>query len=145
MVANGDEERPLLEDEEVHVKPSTPPSYFNWKILAALSAVVLLSVGGAAYLYLGTRTSQQPTRDAARFSNGTHEFKRTVVLISIDGLRQVVRCCHSGSHPYLNTSASYLDRGLTPHLLDISQQGLRAKYMKPIFPVSQSFALLCCY
>ncbi|KAI4524102.1 hypothetical protein GGG16DRAFT_115614 [Schizophyllum commune] len=39
-------------------------------------------------------------------SNGTHEFKRTV---SIDGLR-----------------ADYLDRGLTPHLLDISKQGLRA-------------------
>ena len=32
--------------------------------------------------------------------------------------------------------ADYLDRGLTPHLLDISKQGLRAKYMKPVFPVS---------
>jgi hypothetical protein len=31
--------------------------------------------------------------------------------------------------------ADYLDRGLTPHLLDISKKGLRAKYMKPIFPV----------
>jgi hypothetical protein len=32
--------------------------------------------------------------------------------------------------------ADYLDRGLTPHLLDISKQGLRAKFMKPVFPVS---------
>lgn len=32
--------------------------------------------------------------------------------------------------------AAYLDRGLTPHLLAISGRGLRAKYMKPIFPVS---------
>jgi hypothetical protein len=32
-------------------------------------------------------------------------------------------------------SANYLDRGLTPHLLDISKKGLRAKYMRPIFPV----------
>ncbi len=32
--------------------------------------------------------------------------------------------------------ADYLDRGLTPHLLDISKQGIRAKFMKPIFPVS---------
>jgi hypothetical protein len=90
MIANGDEERPLLEDEEVHVQPTTPVNYSSWKILTALSALVLLSVGGAAYL--GARTSQHPTRDAARFSNGTHEFKRTVILISIDGLRQVV-CC----------------------------------------------------
>lgn len=50
-------------------------------------------------------------------SNGTHEFKRTVVLVSIDGLR-----------------ADYLDRGLTPHILGISKNGLRAKSMRPIFP-----------
>lgn len=32
--------------------------------------------------------------------------------------------------------ADYLDRGLTPHLLALSKKGLRAKSMKPIFPVS---------
>lgn len=52
-------------------------------------------------------------------SNGTHDFKRTVLMVSIDGLR-----------------ADYLDRGLTPHLLEISKIGLRAKWMRPIFPVS---------
>lgn len=31
--------------------------------------------------------------------------------------------------------ADYLDRGLTPHLLDISKEGLRAKSVVPIFPV----------
>lgn len=31
--------------------------------------------------------------------------------------------------------ADYLDRGFTPHLLDISKQGLRAKFMRPVFPV----------
>ncbi|KAH9948891.1 Phosphodiest-domain-containing protein [Amylocystis lapponica] len=55
-------------------------------------------------------------RDAVQ-SNGTHEFKRTALIVSIDGLR-----------------ADYLDRGLTPHLLEISKKGLRAKAMKPIFP-----------
>ncbi|KAH9047678.1 Phosphodiest-domain-containing protein [Lactarius hengduanensis] len=50
-------------------------------------------------------------------SNGTQNFKRTVLLVSIDGLR-----------------ADYLDRGLTPHLLDVSKKGLRAKFMKPVFP-----------
>ncbi|KAF8500851.1 Phosphodiest-domain-containing protein [Russula emetica] len=58
-------------------------------------------------------------------SNGTHDFKRTVLLVSIDGLRDV---------PFDVRSADYLDRGLTPHLLDISKQGLRAKFMKPVFP-----------
>lgn len=52
-------------------------------------------------------------------SNGTHDFKRTALMVSIDGLR-----------------ADYLDRGLTPHLLEISRTGLRAKWMRPIFPVS---------
>jgi hypothetical protein len=32
--------------------------------------------------------------------------------------------------------ADYLDRDLTPHLLNISRQGLRAEFMKPVFPVS---------
>ena len=32
--------------------------------------------------------------------------------------------------------ADYLDRGLTPHLLDVSKKGLRAKFLKPVFPVS---------
>ncbi|KAN0087493.1 Alkaline-phosphatase-like, core domain containing protein [Tylopilus felleus] len=118
-IPNGDEERPLLQEEEEednNVQPTIPAqSCSTWKILAALSALVVLAVGGAAYF--GSRTSQKPTRNTPRLSNGTHEFKRTVILISIDGL-----------------SASYLDRGLTPHLLDISHQGLRAKYMKPIFP-----------
>ncbi|KAI0755226.1 Phosphodiest-domain-containing protein [Daedaleopsis nitida] len=62
----------------------------------------------------GTRLSLQT--DGLR-SNGTHEFKKTAIIVSIDGLR-----------------ADYLDRGLTPHLLAISKDGLRAKSMKPVFP-----------
>ncbi|KAF8300137.1 Phosphodiest-domain-containing protein [Clavulina sp. PMI_390] len=57
--------------------------------------------------------------DNVILSNGTHQFRRTVLMVSIDGLR-----------------SDYLDRGITPHLLEISQKGLRAKSMKPIFPVS---------
>lgn len=53
----------------------------------------------------------------ALLSNGTHQFKSTVIMVSLDGLR-----------------ADYVDRGITPHLLEISRQGLRAKYMKPVFP-----------
>ncbi|KZT67252.1 nucleotide pyrophosphatase [Daedalea quercina L-15889] len=50
-------------------------------------------------------------------SNGTHYFKKSALIVSIDGLR-----------------ADYLDRGLTPHLLAISKKGLRAKAMKSVFP-----------
>jgi len=35
----------------------------------------------------------------------------------------------------MGARADYLDRGLTPHLLALSKKGLRAKSMKPIFPV----------
>ncbi|KAF9242638.1 alkaline-phosphatase-like protein [Melanogaster broomeanus] len=128
--ARDDEERRALlsnvdGDVEVHPKllnsTSSPPSSKspltrNWKLLASLSALVLLGLGGAAYFRMCV--SHKPARQRGElFSNGTHEYKRTVVLISIDGLR-----------------ADYLDRGLTPHLLDISKQGIRAKYMKPVFP-----------
>ncbi|KAI0632394.1 Phosphodiest-domain-containing protein [Trametes polyzona] len=51
------------------------------------------------------------------YSNGTHDFRKSALIVSIDGLR-----------------ANYLDRGLTPHLLAISKDGLRAKSMKPVFP-----------
>ncbi|KAF8843353.1 Phosphodiest-domain-containing protein [Paxillus ammoniavirescens] len=128
-VCDDEERRGLLSnvdgDVEVHPVPQKPtsspaPSHCslerNWRLIASLCALVLLTVGGAGYL--GTYVSQNPARQKGElFSNGTHEFQRTVILISIDGLR-----------------ADYLDRGLTPHLLDISKQGIRAKYMKPVFP-----------
>ncbi|GEM10469.1 type I phosphodiesterase/nucleotide pyrophosphatase/phosphate transferase family protein [Rhodotorula toruloides] len=49
--------------------------------------------------------------------NGTHWWDPTVVLISLDGVR-----------------ADHLERGLTPHLLNISRKGIRAEYMEPSFP-----------
>lgn len=36
---------------------------------------------------------------------------------------------------YRYDRADYLDRGLTPHLLALSKKGIRAKSMKPVFPV----------
>lgn len=73
-------------------------------------------------------------------SNGTHEFKKTALIVSIDGLRCVStlmsrRTGRSGSLMCATPSADYLDRNLTRHLLAISKDGLRAKSMKPIFPV----------
>ncbi|KAI0060321.1 Phosphodiest-domain-containing protein [Artomyces pyxidatus] len=90
-------------------------------VVAAVLASVLLGAYAGSLYYLRTQSLARAKAhhfdgDTVR-SNGTHDYKRTVLVVSIDGLR-----------------ADYLDRGLTPHLLDISKQGLRAKYMKPIFP-----------
>ncbi|KPV73565.1 uncharacterized protein RHOBADRAFT_16803, partial [Rhodotorula graminis WP1] len=49
--------------------------------------------------------------------NGSSWWDPTVLLVSIDGVR-----------------ADYLERGLTPHLLNISRKGMRAEYLKPSFP-----------
>ncbi|KAJ1997603.1 hypothetical protein H4R26_005774, partial [Coemansia thaxteri] len=52
-------------------------------------------------------------------SNGTHWFYPTLIVVSLDGFR-----------------ADYLDRGITPELLNIGRNGLRADYMIPSFPSS---------
>ncbi|KAI8978778.1 Phosphodiest-domain-containing protein [Trametes punicea] len=78
---------------------------------AALPVHRLLRLGGSGCE--GTRK----LKTEGLVSNGTHEFRKSALIVSIDGLR-----------------ADYLDRGLTPHLLAISKDGLRAKSMKPIFP-----------
>jgi Type I phosphodiesterase / nucleotide pyrophosphatase len=69
-------------------------------------------------------------------SNGTHDFRKTVLIVSIDGLRcELTLCSVFDPKLIVDARADYLDRGLTPHLLDISKQGLRAKFMRPVFPV----------
>lgn len=80
-------------------------------------------------------------RSYSLYSNGTHEFKRTVILVSIDALRFVYPL--SVNQSWLTARADYLDRGLTPHLLDTGKRGLRAQFMKPVFPVNiQLFNLM---
>ncbi|KAH7884302.1 Phosphodiest-domain-containing protein [Phlebopus sp. FC_14] len=94
--------------------------YHSWKhsffiptaLLSALLALFLAGTFAGSDLSLRRRPINQA------LSNGTHDFGRTVVLVSIDGFR-----------------ADYLTRGLTPHLLDICAAGIRAEFMKPIFPV----------
>ncbi|KAG9315860.1 Phosphodiest-domain-containing protein [Chiua virens] len=137
MTVSTDEERPLLNEDQL--KPTPPNSYTHFKLLAAFVALGLLCYGGVVYLGAQTPSGPDSSRNPTLFSNGTHQFRRTVILISIDGLRQVLSL--GLVRVLIVYSASYLDRGLTPHLLDISQQGLRAKSMKPVFPVS-SFLIL---
>ncbi|KAF8635974.1 hypothetical protein AX15_000138 [Amanita polypyramis BW_CC] len=96
----------------------------SWRQIARNSALalVLLAVGALVaktmlFIPAGHSHPNLLFHGSELRSNGTHDFKRTVLMVSIDGLR-----------------ADYLDRGLTPHLLAISKKGLRAKSMKPIFP-----------
>jgi hypothetical protein len=89
---------------------------------AGFIALLLVAYFGPAIARIGTgKKPADPGMDGDLQWNGTHHFKRTVLMVSIDGLR-----------------AEYLERGLTPHLLNISKKGLRAKYMQPVFPVSGS-------
>ncbi|EGN98493.1 hypothetical protein SERLA73DRAFT_110021 [Serpula lacrymans var. lacrymans S7.3] len=105
-----------LEDQD---KPQPTRSSREKKYATIAGVLIALIFGGALAKVLSTlrAASPAPGADDTLYSNGTHEFKKTVLIVSIDGLR-----------------ADYLDRGFTPHLLDISKKGLRAKYMKPIFP-----------
>ncbi|TFK52494.1 Phosphodiest-domain-containing protein [Heliocybe sulcata] len=97
----------------------TERSRLSTKKMLALAATALLLLVGVVEVGIMIKSKHQapdPVLNLTR-SNGTHEFKKTVLVVSIDGLQ-----------------AGYLDRGLTPHLLDISKKGLRAKFMKPVFP-----------
>ncbi|KAJ2806826.1 hypothetical protein H4R21_000715 [Coemansia helicoidea] len=68
--------------------------------------------GGAA-----AAAASAPARALA--SNGTHEFRSTLILVSLDGFR-----------------ADYLGRGLSPNLVRLGREGLRADFMRPSFPSS---------
>ncbi|KAJ7643899.1 Phosphodiest-domain-containing protein [Roridomyces roridus] len=121
------EETQGLLSEDIHEeswKADEEPEDRGWprkRIVGAAAAFIGLLITG---VFARTFLFDSPTHPNLLFhghdvlrSNGTHDFKRTVLIVSIDGLR-----------------ADYLDRGLTPHLLDISKQGLRAKALVPIFP-----------
>ncbi|KXN88101.1 hypothetical protein AN958_07560 [Leucoagaricus sp. SymC.cos] len=121
---NAEERKGLLSDadsEEPEAYNQPPNAWSTRKIMVTAGTLIgLLVTGALARTLLFPPPPPHPNLlfhgDTIR-SNGTHDFRRTVLMISIDGLR-----------------ADYLDRGLTPHLLDISKQGLRAKSMQPIFP-----------
>ena len=109
--------------------------------ITALALIMLLIMGvSARTMFFGSPARKQQLASSSSStlrSNGTHEFKPTVLIVSIDGLRCVLLC---QTMPILKLKcycnrADYLDRGLTPHLLDLSKKGLRAKSMKPAFPV----------
>ncbi|KAH9841758.1 Phosphodiest-domain-containing protein [Rhodofomes roseus] len=125
-LGTNDEERTRLlsdgertfDDEVVYSRPA-PSRKLVVGVGVGLIVIILGALFGRPLLHaLKPRPKPQPDFDHRLLrSNGTHYFKKSALIVSIDGLR-----------------ADYLDRGLTPHLLAISKKGLRAKSMKPIFP-----------
>lgn len=108
------------------------PSFLG---ISSASLVVLL-----AYFLSSASKAEAPSYGSlpgfSDLSNGTHIFQRTVVLVSLDGLRCVSPTLWLLAADVLFRS-DYLLRGLTPHLGNISKQGIRAEYLKPVFPVSR--------
>ncbi|KAG1766183.1 alkaline-phosphatase-like protein [Suillus occidentalis] len=116
--ATPDERRGLLSNvddidaiqPDLEEQPTSPALSHKRKRFAGFGVLLSLILAATLFeLWPRTRHDTRIRRDAL-YSNGTHEFKKTVLMVSIDGLR-----------------ADYLDRGLTPHLLDISREGMRAK------------------
>ncbi|EIW59386.1 Phosphodiest-domain-containing protein [Trametes versicolor FP-101664 SS1] len=115
-----DEDKPYRPtDEEDNAELEVPPRSrrrLTWIVLLFSLLLISAAIPIRRLLSSGGSTSTVATVGLL-YSNGTHEFKKSALIVSIDGLR-----------------ADYLDRGLTPHLLAISKDGLRAKSMKPVFP-----------
>ena len=135
-------EPPRYEDEE-YAEPRERAPLQKRRILWIAGGLIALILGASFLAPLsrmcGMGATNRLTDPSRLLSNGTHEFKRTVLIVSIDGLRSVGLCnlCPLSTHA-VSDRADYLDRGFTPHLLDISKQGLRAKFMRPVFPVRTS-------
>ncbi|TKY85646.1 hypothetical protein EX895_005185 [Sporisorium graminicola] len=102
---------------------TTRPSRSPFPLLAPLVLIALL-IGAALHTHLIPRTTRDERATSllpnATLTNGTHAFRRTVILISLDGAKP-----------------SDLDAGLAPSLQALgtaSPRSRRARYMQPIFP-----------
>ncbi|KAI8060816.1 alkaline-phosphatase-like protein [Gongronella butleri] len=105
-----------LADDTKRAARSTWQASRRYQLLVAV--LVFGSVVWLAKLFIfrasfGTRRAAPDMT----FHNGTHYFGPTVILISIDGFR-----------------SDYLQRGVTPNMLQFASQGVRAEYMTPSFP-----------
>lgn len=103
-----------LDSKEWKTTASTQKrSYIHLILVAGAILILFLLMSYAAY-----RASRKPTAiSSGTFSNGTHIFGATTILISLDGFR-----------------ADFLQRGLTPSLNALIRSGVSPEYMLPSFP-----------
>ncbi|KAG8724375.1 hypothetical protein FRC09_019483 [Ceratobasidium sp. 395] len=118
--ASADEQTPLLtpaqQSKRDHRFLGIPlPLWLPRRYIAAalafigVTAIILISV-----LFIDPIWRR---KQSVFMNNGTHDFRKTVIVMSFDGFR-----------------ADYLERGLTPHLLATGDSGLRARWMQPAYP-----------
>ena len=84
--------------------------------LALIHVLIVLLFLGLAYGAFHA-SKRKPSSAAQTFWNGTHAFKPTTILISLDGFR-----------------ADFLNRGLTPAMSAFIASGVSPRYMLPSFP-----------
>ena len=68
---------------------------------------------------------KRPLYEGAKMSNGTNQFRSTVLIISLDGFRP-----------------DYIDRDLTPNMHALREAGVAPEFMRPSFP-SVTFPNVC--
>lgn len=87
-----------------------------WR-LTIYSTIVSAFIVLLALVYRLSTISKPPSSPATMLSNGTSLFAPTTILISLDGFR-----------------ADFLNRGLTPTLNGLIENGVSPQYMWPSFP-----------
>ncbi|GAA5959512.1 hypothetical protein JCM3765_002352 [Sporobolomyces pararoseus] len=65
----------------------------------------------------GDHSIKEEKEGEGRFSNGTNWFEKTVILVTIEGMR-----------------TDYLSKEVTPNLFKLSNEGFKAESLKPVFP-----------
>ncbi|RMZ77827.1 hypothetical protein DV737_g4127, partial [Chaetothyriales sp. CBS 132003] len=97
-------------------KDSSSQSHALLPLLSLLIGLLFIGLAWGAWRASGSRSSGANTTPTT-FWNGTHSFKPTTILISLDGFR-----------------ADFLNRGLTPALNAFIASGVSPSYMLPSFP-----------
>ncbi|CAB4386770.1 unnamed protein product [Rhizophagus irregularis] len=107
----------VLTDEES--LKSTPNEARRIFLLRMCLIILLLSMLAGTILLTLFPRNKIPfiPPSGALFSNGTHKFHNTVIIVSFDGLR-----------------SDYLDRNVTPTINEFVQKGVKAEHMIPSFP-----------
>ncbi|RPB02956.1 Phosphodiest-domain-containing protein [Choiromyces venosus 120613-1] len=116
---DGEEVDLLMEKEVFERKPRKPTVRRVLLYTVSLLTFLLLLISASLSLSYGRHPRTAPVRIAkdTRLSNGTHDYKPTTLLISLDGFR-----------------ADFLDRSVSPQLTAIAHSGLSPRWLTPAFP-----------